>query len=136
MQAVPIEAMGRMNQEAVAVDPQTGIVYMNEDTGDSLISRFVPHKKGKLLQGGKLQALVVWEHKSQDTRNWANSTGPVVSVGQPFATDWIDLDNVESLENHLRLQGYQKGAARFARGEGMWFGNNEVYFALPATHFS
>jgi uncharacterized protein len=127
--AVPIKAMGRMNHEAVAVDPRTGIVYMTEDTSDSLIYRFIPRKKGKLLKGGKLQALVIREQKSQDTRNWAKLTTPALPVGQAFAVEWIDIENVESPENDLRLQGFDKGAARFARGEGMWFGQNEMYFA-------
>ncbi len=127
--AMPIKAMGRMNHEAVAVDPRTGIVYMTEDTSDSLIYRFIPKRKGKLLKGGKLQALVIREQKSQDTRNWARLTTPVFPVGQAFAVDWIDIKNVESPENDLRLQGYENGAARFARGEGMWFGNKEVFFA-------
>jgi secreted PhoX family phosphatase len=127
--AVPIKAMGRMNHEAVAVDPRTGIVYMTEDTSDSLIYRFIPNKKGKLLKGGKLQALVIRDQKSQDTRNWAKLTTPAFPVRQPFTTAWIDIENVESPENDLRFQGFDKGAARFARGEGMWFGHNEVYFA-------
>ncbi len=127
--AVPIKAMGRMNHEAVCVDPRTGIIYMTEDTSDSLIYRFIPRRKGKLLKGGKLQALAIREQKSQDTRNWAQLTTPAMPIGQPFDVDWIDIENVESPENDLRLQGYDKGAARFARGEGMWFGDNEVYFA-------
>lgn len=127
--AVPIKAMGRMNHEAVAVDPSTGIVYMTEDTSDSLIYRFIPKKYGKLLKGGQLQALVVREQKSVDTRNWARLTTPAFPVGKAFAVEWIDIENVESPEDDLRLQGYDKGAARFARGEGMWFGRNEVYFA-------
>src|SRR5699024_6996083 len=29
----------------------------------------------------------------------------------------------------LRFRGFADGAARFARGEGMWYGNDAVYFA-------
>ena len=29
----------------------------------------------------------------------------------------------------LRYRGFEQGAARFARGEGMWHGENEVFFA-------
>ena len=39
------------------------------------------------------------------------------------------MSDVDVPEDDLRLRGYAQGAARFARGEGMWFGNNEVYFA-------
>ena len=42
---------------------------------------------------------------------------------------WIDIDNVESPNDDLRFQGWGKGAARFTRGEGMWYGNDAVYFA-------
>ena len=42
---------------------------------------------------------------------------------------WIDLENVTSPEDDLRYQAFEKGAARFARGEGIWFGKNELYFA-------
>ena len=36
---------------------------------------------------------------------------------------------MEAPDNDLRLRAYDKGAARFARGEGIWFGKNELYFA-------
>src|SRR5690606_27511596 len=110
--AVPIKAMGRMNHEAVSVDPRTGIVYMTEDTSDSLIYRFIPNKNGQLLKGGKLQALVIQEQKSMDTRNWAKLTTAPMPIGQPFNVEWIDIQNVESPDNDLRLQGFEKGAAR------------------------
>ena len=54
---VPLTAMGRFNHEAAAVDPATGIVYLTEDRDDSLLYRFVPNEPGRLLQGGRLEAL-------------------------------------------------------------------------------
>jgi secreted PhoX family phosphatase len=50
-------------------------------------------------------------------------------VNEPQKATWIDLENVEAPDDDLRLAGFAKGAARFARGEGMWFGRNELYFA-------
>jgi len=35
-------------------------------------------------------------------------------------------------EDLLRKEGFRKGAAIFARGEGMWFGNQELYFACTS----
>ncbi len=125
----PIIAMGRFNHEAVAVDPRTGIVYLTEDRGDSLIYRFVPRTPGKLLDGGKLQALAIAGEKSFDTRNWESLNTPKFPVREPADVVWIDIENVESPEDDLRYQGTNKGAACFARGEGMWWGKNEVYFA-------
>jgi hypothetical protein len=41
----------------------------------------------------------------------------------------MDIEDVESPLDDLRLQGFRKGAARFARGEGMWYADGEIYFA-------
>jgi secreted PhoX family phosphatase len=129
VEAVPIKAMGRFNHEAVAVDPKTGIVYLTEDVGDGAIYRFIPKVRGKLHQGGTLQALCVVGQKSCDTRNWKSNSAPNFPIGQSFATTWVDLVDVESKKDNLRYQAFDNGAARFARGEGMWFGKNELYFA-------
>lgn len=126
---LPIKDMGRFNHEAVAVDPRTGIVYLTEDRGDSLIYRYIPNTPGKLLNGGKLQALAIVDRKSFDTRNWESLTTPKLPLRQSVEVEWIDIDNVESPEDDLRYQGFNKGAAVFARGEGMWYGKNEIYFA-------
>jgi len=126
---LPIKGMGRFNHEAVAVDPRSGIVYLTEDTGDSLIYRYIPDTPGKLLNGGKLQALAIIGQKSCDTRNWEKLTVPKFPLGKPQDVEWIDIKNPESPEDDLRYQGLNNGAACFARGEGMWYGKNEIYFA-------
>ncbi|MEJ7738213.1 MAG: alkaline phosphatase PhoX [Chitinophagaceae bacterium] len=127
--AIPIKHMGRMNHEAVAVDPQTSIVYLTEDRPDGLFYRYVPDKQRNLLQGGKLQALVVKDHKSMDTRNWESLNTIRFPVRTLFDVEWIDIDQVDSPLDNLREQGFSNGAARFARGEGIWFGKGELYFA-------
>ena len=123
---VPLKEMGRFTHEAICVDPTTGIVYQTEDRGDSLIYRFIPKEKGKLEKGGVLQALAIKGQKSLDTRNWSEA---LVKVGSALDVEWISLSDVDSPGDDLRLRGYAQGAALFARGEGMWFGKNEVYFA-------
>jgi secreted PhoX family phosphatase len=124
---VPLKAMGRFRHEAVAVDPQSGVVYQTEDTGDGLLYRFIPHEPGRLAAGGRLQALVVNGWKTADTRNWQERRFP---VGSPQPVSWIDLDDVESPAGDLRKRGAAAGAAVFARGEGAWHGNDSVYFAM------
>ena len=61
VEPVPIKAMGRFEHEACAIDPKTGIVYMTEDNGDPAdgFYRYIPHHRGKLHRGGKLQMLAV-----------------------------------------------------------------------------
>ena len=124
--AVPLKAMGRFNHEAVAVDPKTGIVYETEDRGDGLIYRFIPKVKGQLAKGGKLQALAVNGSPSLDTRNWEEQN---VGVGAKLPVKWLDMNDVESPKDDLRQRGFKKGAARFARGEGMWYSRDSIYFA-------
>jgi uncharacterized protein len=126
---LPIKDMGRFNHEAVAIDPRTSIVYMTEDRSDGLLYRYLPHQPEQLLQGGKLQALVIRDQRQTDTRNWAKMDGPTFPEGELLAVDWVKLENLDAPEDDLRYQGHEKGAAVFARGEGMWFGKGEVYFA-------
>lgn len=129
--AVPLTGMGRFNHEAVCVDPRSGIVYQTEDRGDGLIYRYIPDRRGRghLAEGGRLQALAVTDRPSLDTRNWVFR---LVTADQQHAVEWVDLEDAQSPEDDLRHQGFARGAARFARGEGMWFGDSELYFACTS----
>lgn len=124
---VPLRAMGRFNHEAACVDPATGIVYMTEDRPDSIFYRFIPDVPGELAQGGTLQALVI--DGIADTRNHDSAA---MAVGQPHAGTWITLDDVEAPEDDLRNRGAAMGAAMFARGEGLWMGDGEMYFTATS----
>lgn len=124
---VPLKAMGRFRHEAVAVDPRSGVVYQTEDAGDCLFYRFIPTTPGQLANGGRLQALKLKDQSRADTRNWREQK---IKPGQKFDVEWVNISNVESFDNDLRYQGFfEHGAARFARGEGCWYGNDAVYFA-------
>lgn len=125
---VPIKEMGRFNHEAICVDPATGIVYLTEDRPDGLFYRFIPNVKGDLHSGGRLQALAIVDKDSFDTRNWPTNTTEKMLRSKPMPTRWIDMTDVESPNDDLRFRGFTAGAARFARGEGIWFGDNELYF--------
>ena len=122
----PIKAMGRFMHEATCTDPSTGIVYMTEDRHDGIIYRFVPIDPEHLHKGGTLQALRVDHTPSFDTRNWDHDS---IAPNEPTSVSWITLDDIESPKDDLRYRGFNAGAARFARGEGMWWGQDAVYFA-------
>lgn len=117
---VPLKAMGRFRHEAVAIDPATGICYLTEDVHDGLLYRFLPKEPGNLRAGGRLQALMVRDHPSLDTRNWPKD--PSIPVGTRMAARWIDAGDPHSPGDTLRLEGLRAGAAVFARAEGAWFG--------------
>src|SRR5690606_13380068 len=106
--------------------PASGIVYETEDRHDSLIYRYIPDVPGQLAKGGKLQALAVLDARRLDTRNWEEQS---VQRNAPLQVQWIDLDDIDSPADDLRLRGHHRGAALFARGEGMWTGNDGIYFA-------
>jgi hypothetical protein len=123
----PIKAMGRFNHEAVAVDPNSGVVYLSEDRHDGLLYRYLPNEPGALQKGGRLQCCCVRGHASLDTRNWGD--GPTISPGTTFEVEWMDLDDVDTPDDDLRKRGFANGAARFAREEGMWYGEGAAYVA-------
>lgn len=122
---IPLKDMGRFNHEAACVDPKTGIVYLTEDRGDSLLYRFIPNEYGNLIAGGKLQALAVKGYPKFDTRNWSKEEMP---LDEWFNTTWIDIHTPDSPQDDLRKQGYQAGAALFARGEGIHWADDRLYF--------
>ncbi|WP_087910538.1 alkaline phosphatase PhoX [Croceicoccus marinus] len=128
---VPLKAMGRFNHEAAVIDPVSGHAYLTEDREDGLIYRFIPNEKGNLAAGGRLQALT----GIADTRNWGGNV--TMKVGEPIRVGWVDLDDVEAPRDDLRLRGAAKGAALFARGEGIHMGpdssgRSEAYFCCTS----
>ena len=124
---VPLKAMGRFEHEGAAVHAPTGIVYLTEDRHHSLFYRFLPEAPGDLVKGGRLQALAIRSRPSQRTHNWSASVD--VAIDAPLDVDWLDLDNVDPVENDLRLRGAMAGGATFARGEGICNANGEIVFA-------
>jgi secreted PhoX family phosphatase len=126
--AQPLKAMGRFVHEAVAVDPATGIVYETEDRGNSGFYRFIPNDYGKLQNGGKLQMLKVLEGDNTNlSAGYPNDT--IWTVG------WVDIDEPEKTHEDgttnsqgVFSQGWAKGGAKLARGEGCWYDSGFVYF--------
>ena len=122
IEAIPLTAMGRFNHEAACVDPKTGFVYLTEDRDDSVLYRFKPSVPGRLAEGGQLQAMQV--QGIADLRNWS---GTNIKSAAPAAVQWVDLDNVESPLDDLRLHAAARGASLIARGEGIHMGESEAF---------
>ncbi len=120
---VPYRAMGRFTHEAVAVDPDTGIIYQTEDRGSSGLYRFIPDVPGKPGAGGRLQMLAVAGRPGHDTRQGQRA-------GTPLPVEWVDIpdpdpDSGDSLA--VFRQGRQRGGAVFARLEGAWYGDGSIF---------
>ena len=127
VEAVPLKDMGRFNHEAACVDPVSGMVYLTEDRENGLLYRFTPNVRGRLAEGGKLQALAL---NNGDSRNWGG--GPPVNVSQWYNARWVDIARPNSNADDLREQGAARGATLFARGEGIWMGEGELYFVCTS----
>ena len=118
---IPLVAMGRFRHEAIAVDPKTGYIYQTEDQLDSCIYRFLPNKAQDLQAGGTLEALVIQNAPRVNT-------AIDFPVGRPYKVTWVKLENVDPEHDTLRYEAQSKGAAIFRRGEGMCYGNGELYW--------
>jgi uncharacterized protein len=123
---VPLRAMGRFDHEAVAVDPQTGVVYQTEDRTPSGFYRYKPNEFGKLAKGGQLQVLTI-----EGKPRFNTMTGQQRFV--PMKVKWVRIPEPDSRKGELESgfvfnQGLERGAAQFARLEGCWFGDRSVFF--------
>jgi secreted PhoX family phosphatase len=129
--AIALPEMGRFSHEACAVDPGTWIVYETEDAGNtSGFYRFIPHTRGVLADGGRLQMLAI-----DGVPNYATHTGQTVGVALPVT--WVDIADPDpplsaTPSTDVSRQGAALGAASFARLEGCWWGNHAIYFAATS----
>lgn len=129
---VPLTAMGRFKHEAAAVDPATGVIYLTEDAkdGQGLFYRFLPTDRRAPAKGGRLQALGFRDQPNGgDSRNWGEATW---KVGEARDTVWIDLDGIDNPGEDLGQRGHAAGGAWFARGEGVFHGGGEIFFACTS----
>jgi secreted PhoX family phosphatase len=126
---VPLTAMGRFEHEACVVDPHSGCVYMTEDVSDSCFYRFIPKTKGRLADGGKLQALMI---ESMPKALTNNKKGIIMRPNVNWRVRWIDIDDVENPQTITRKQAFDKGAAQFARGEGVALDGNDIFFTCTS----
>jgi secreted PhoX family phosphatase len=120
----PLVGLGRFNHEAAAVDPETGIVYLTEDRGDSLLYRFTPSEYGNLKSPGTLEALKL----SDFPAGVHTVTGFLGQSNHALPVEWVTIDEPDPNTDTTRAQGAAKGAAKFSRGEGCWYGDGLVYF--------
>jgi uncharacterized protein len=151
--ATPLKGMGRMNHEAVAVDPRSGIIYETEDKtpcgfyryiDENILDRrgnrplsqlaaglwdrspFHGHSTFKLAGAGILQMLKV---KNAPNQNLGGTFAP----GTTFEVEWVTIDDPEKAHHTgtdglgVFRQGDAKGGAAFRRLEGCWYYHRKIY---------
>ena len=121
--AEPLRDMGRFVHEAIAVDPDSGIVYETEDQVTAGFYRFVPTVPGNLEAGGSLAMLALADAPRADLR-----TGQARDVWRPVS--WAPIaepDPAFAGPGSVYAQGLAGGGATFGRLEGTWYGNGRIY---------
>lgn len=151
--ATPLKGMGRINHEAVAVDPRSGIIYETEDKTPCGLYRYIDetilerrghrpiaqlgaglwdrspfhgHHTFKLSGTGILQMLKV---KGSPGKNLGGTFAP----GTSFDVEWVTIDDPEKAHHAgtdglgVFRQGEAKGGASFKRLEGCWYYRRKIY---------
>ncbi len=117
-----IPAYGRFRHEAVAINPQTFAAYLTEDDPDGCLYRMVPPDHDQPFEG-RLEALRIVDHAKFHT-----GTG----LSRPVDVEWVALSDVSAQHKPLRDQADELGAAKFRRGEGIWWVGDGVAFTATA----
>ncbi len=116
---------GRFRHEAAAVDPKTFTVFLSEDQTDGCFYRYKPADLSRPHTSGKLQALRVTNVPRFDTSR-------DLDQGIRLKIDWVDVPNADPKDDSVRHQASAAGAARFCRGEGVFFSNGVVYLCCTS----
>jgi MYXO-CTERM domain-containing protein len=119
-----IDAYGRFNHEAAAVDPSTLAAYLTEDRSNGCLYRLVPDDPADPFVG-TLSALKVKGEAAFDT-------ALQMSLGDVVEVEWVDLDEPTPESDTLRTEAIDKGAATIKRGEGIWFHEDSVWFTATS----
>lgn len=126
-EARPIKSMGQFNHEAAVVDPETGFVYMTEDSAPKAgFYRYRPKSAEDLSAGGTLQMMAI--DGGMDMRSG-------LPLDQAWPVSWIEIPEPERGFNEgerdgrgVVSQGLSAGASAFVGLEGAIRDADSVYF--------
>jgi secreted PhoX family phosphatase len=131
---IPLVAMGRFVHEAVAVDPNSGVVYLTEDVRyependlpGAGFYRFTPSVPGELSAGGRLGMLAI-----RGRPGYSTVRGQI--PGDPLPVEWVEISNPDPSDaaanpSAVFLEGLDRGGAIFHRLEGCWYGDGTIFF--------
>jgi secreted PhoX family phosphatase len=127
----PLKFLGRFAHEAVAVDPDTHVIYETEDaTGpNGLLYRWTPPASALPLEKGSLRALPDDAGTLEAMRAWSGGVFvPDLSVatepGTTYDVAWTPVPERDATTVKLREQ---VTATRSRKLEGCWWGDGGAY---------
>ncbi|WP_354642741.1 alkaline phosphatase PhoX [Kitasatospora camelliae] len=131
----PVKAFGRYAHEAVVADERRGQVYLTEDASNpnGLLFRWTPpagfrHGKGKLRtladDAGVLEAFKCFDSHGAFVDDLSRAT----RIGTTYGVDWVKVPDRDARTVSVRKQFKDGEITRARKLEGMWWGDNGVYF--------
>ncbi|MFF4340118.1 alkaline phosphatase PhoX [Kitasatospora sp. NPDC001540] len=131
----PIKAFGRFAHEAVVIDEKRGHAYLTEDASkpNGLLYRWTPpagfrHGKGRLrtlaADAGVLEALKAFDSRGKLVDDLSRATKP----GTTYGADWVKVQDRDARTTSIRKQFKDGEITRARKLEGMWWGDNGIYF--------
>jgi len=136
---VPLKFLGRFAHEAVAVDPDTYVIYETEDANEphGLFYRWLPPEsfgggKGALRQlalsdggdtAGMLQAMACYRG-STHIADLSLATLP----GTRYDVQWVDVPERNASVTSVRKQFADDQVSRSRKLEGAWWADGGAYF--------
>ncbi len=146
----PIKALGRFEHEAVAVDPDTGVIYETEDANEphGLFFRWTPPPVATPLGKGSLRELAddAGTFEALRARNQGGQLVPDLCVatetGTTYDVEWVPVPDRDATTVKIRRQFNgtwvdngttvvkNDGAdiTRSRKLEGAWWGDGGAYF--------
>ncbi len=128
----PLDALGRFSHEAIAVDPNTGTLYLTEDASgpNGLLYRATPSTPlggyGSLRDGATLEALV-----ALDGGAFVPDLSPF-EVGTVLDTEWAEI--IDPLAEEVPTRSQLNRVTRSRKFEGAWWGNDAAYIVTSYAY--
>ncbi len=143
----PIQALGRFEHEALAIDPDTGQIYETEDASNplGLFYRWTPPASALPLGKGSLRALGPTDGALEALRA-RDASGAVVldlsvatEPGTTYGVEWVNVADRDGVAvpvrrqfngfwNQLQRPGAGGDISRSRKLEGAWWGDGGAYF--------
>ena len=141
MDPQPLRFLGRFAHEAVAVDPDTHVVYETEDATDpnGLFYRWTPPDSALPLEKGSLRSLPATAGTLEAMRASVGGVFvPDLSVatepGTTYDVAWEPVHERDAAVESLRVQ--LTTATRSRKLEGCWWGDGGAYVVASFARFS
>ncbi len=130
----PVKALGRYPHEAVAVDPDTFVMYLTEDAKDpsGLLYRFTPPASALPLGPGSLRRLgdtdgALEALRALDGDSYVEDLSLATEIGTTYTTEWVPVPDRDAAETPTRQQDYPRPITRARKLEGAWWGDGGAY---------